>query len=144
MGDRVITRVNTPHVSNRERWEVTAIDSARREVGLQRIGGDERRVALRSRYLDFTTPSGEPSLQHAYAISAYAAEGGSQLNCAKFHCSHGGERYESGRRKEHRSSLNYSVFPIDRGGPAEQDATPSCHRPGDVGRGPALRQERKP
>ncbi len=39
----IITRVNTPQVSNRERWEVIAVD---REAGsassLQRIGGDER------------------------------------------------------------------------------------------------------
>jgi conjugative relaxase-like TrwC/TraI family protein len=74
VGDHVITRVNTPHVSNRERWEVTAADAGRREVELQRIGGDERGVVLRAEYLDHRTASGEPSLQHAYAISAYAAE----------------------------------------------------------------------
>ncbi|MEZ4588708.1 MAG: MobF family relaxase [Gemmatimonadales bacterium] len=74
VGDRVITRVNTAHVSNRERWEVSAVDARRNEIELRRIGGEERGVVLRSRYLDFTTPSGEPSLQHAYAISAYAAE----------------------------------------------------------------------
>jgi conjugative relaxase-like TrwC/TraI family protein len=74
VGDHVITRVNTPHVSNRERWEVTALDAGRREVELRRIGGDEREVVLRARYLDYSAPNGEPSLQHAYAISAYAAE----------------------------------------------------------------------
>jgi conjugative relaxase-like TrwC/TraI family protein len=73
-GDRVITRVNTSDVSNRERWEITSVDAGRREVELTRIGGEERSVLLRARYLDFHTPSGEPSLQHAYAISAYAAE----------------------------------------------------------------------
>jgi len=74
IGDHVITRVNTPHVSNRERWEVTAVEAERREIELRRIGGDERAVVLRSQYLDYRTPSGDPSLQHAYAISAYAAE----------------------------------------------------------------------
>jgi conjugative relaxase-like TrwC/TraI family protein len=74
VGDHVITRANTPHVSNRERWEVTAVGAARREVELQRIGGDERGVVLRAEYLDYRTANGEPSLQHAYAISAYAAE----------------------------------------------------------------------
>lgn len=74
VGDQVITRVNTPHVSNRERWEVAAVHADRREIELQRIGGDERVVVLRAQYLDYRTPSGEPSLQHAYAISAYAAE----------------------------------------------------------------------
>lgn len=74
IGDHVITRVNTPHVSNRERWELTALDAGRREIELRRIGGDERVVVLRSEYLEYRTPSGEPSLQHAYAISAYAAE----------------------------------------------------------------------
>lgn len=74
VGDYVITRVNTPHVSNRERWQVSAVDAERREVALRRIGGDERAVVLAERYLDSRTPSGEPPLQHAYAISAYAAE----------------------------------------------------------------------
>jgi len=74
VGDRVITRVNTPDVSNRERWEVTALDAARRQIELRRIGGDERAVVLRSQYLDYRTPGGEPSLQYAYAISAYTAE----------------------------------------------------------------------
>lgn len=73
-GDHVITRVNTPHVSNRERWEVAKVDAGRREIELQRIGGDGRAVVLRAQYLDYRTSSGEPSLQHAYAISAYAAE----------------------------------------------------------------------
>jgi len=74
VGDHVITRVNTPDVSNRERWEVSALDAERREIELARIGGDERAVVLRSAYLDYRTTSGEPSLQHGYAISAYAAE----------------------------------------------------------------------
>jgi conjugative relaxase-like TrwC/TraI family protein len=74
VGDRVITRLNTPHVSNRERWEVSAIDAERCEVELRRVGGDERAVVLGPEYLDSRTPSGEPPLQHAYAISAYAAE----------------------------------------------------------------------
>ncbi len=74
VGDRVLTRVNTPHVSNRERWEITALDPRSREIHLRRIGGDGREVALRAPYLDRRTPSGEASLQHAYAISAYAAE----------------------------------------------------------------------
>ena len=74
VGDHVLTRVNTRDVSNRERWEVIAIDARRQEIALQRIGGDRRCVALRPSYLGFTTPSGDPSLQHAYAISTYGAE----------------------------------------------------------------------
>lgn len=74
VGDRVITRVNTPRLSNRERWEVVAVEEHRRRVELSRVGGDGRTVTLDADYLGRRTPSGEPALQHAYAMSAYATE----------------------------------------------------------------------
>ncbi|HVC06801.1 MAG TPA: MobF family relaxase [Solirubrobacterales bacterium] len=73
-GDRVLTRINTPEVSNRERWEVIAVDHGRHSVDLRRVGGDERRVILDPDYLQRRTPSGEPAIQHAYALTTYATE----------------------------------------------------------------------
>jgi AAA domain len=74
VGDQVLTRINTQEVSNRERWQVTALDLDRGEVGLQRIGGDERSVTLGPDYLGRQTEGGEPALQHAYAMTIYATE----------------------------------------------------------------------
>jgi conjugative relaxase-like TrwC/TraI family protein len=74
VGDRVLTRLNTQEVSNRERWQVTALDLDRGEVELQRIGGDEHSVTLGPEYLGRQTESGEPALQHAYAMTIYATE----------------------------------------------------------------------
>jgi conjugative relaxase-like TrwC/TraI family protein len=74
LGDRVITRVNTPDVSNRERWEVTGVDATETHLMLQRIGGDERAVVLGPGYLERRTDSGEPSVQHAYALTTYATQ----------------------------------------------------------------------
>ena len=74
VGDRVLTRVNTHEVSNRERWEVIGVDQGGCSVELQRIGGDERVVSLDADYLERHTPSGEPALQHAYAMTTYATE----------------------------------------------------------------------
>ena len=74
LGERLITRINTPEVSNRERWAVIVVDQARQSVELQRVGGDERRVTLDRDYLDRRTPSGEPAIQHAYALTTYATE----------------------------------------------------------------------
>ena len=73
-GDRVITRVNTAEVSNRERWEVLAVDREARTMELARIGGDERTVALGADYLGRRTPGEEPAIQHAYALTTYATE----------------------------------------------------------------------
>lgn len=73
-GDRVITRINTAEVSNRERWEVLAVDREARTMELVRIGGDERTVALAPDYLARRTPSEEPAIQHAYALTTYATE----------------------------------------------------------------------
>ncbi len=74
IGDRVVTRINTPEVSNRERWAVIAVDQERQCVELQRVGGDERSVILDRDYLERRTPSGEPAIQHAYALTTYATE----------------------------------------------------------------------
>jgi hypothetical protein len=73
-GDRVITRINTAEVSNRERWEVIAVDRGAQQMELARIGGDERTVALGSDYLGRRTPNDEPAIQHAYALTTYATE----------------------------------------------------------------------
>ena len=51
VGDRVMTRINTTQVSNRERWQVTAIDAESETIELQRIGGDGRSVSLGPDYL---------------------------------------------------------------------------------------------
>jgi len=74
VGERVITRVNSPEVSNRERWQVIGVDDAREHVMLQRIGGGERSVVLGPRYLERRTESGEPAIQHAYALTTYATQ----------------------------------------------------------------------
>jgi conjugative relaxase-like TrwC/TraI family protein len=74
VGDSVITRINTPQVSNRERFEVTALDLERGEVELQRIGGDGRSVTLGPDRLARQTEGGDPALQHAYAMTIYATE----------------------------------------------------------------------
>ena len=73
-GDRIITRINTAAVSNRERWEVVAVDREAQSMELARIGGDERAVTLGSDYLSRRTPSEEPAIQHAYALTTFATE----------------------------------------------------------------------
>ncbi|HKT82872.1 MAG TPA: MobF family relaxase, partial [Solirubrobacterales bacterium] len=74
VGDRVMTRVNNRDVSNRERWEVTAIDAAEEHLMLRRIGGDGRTVILTPTYLDRRTDSGEAPVQHAWAMTTYATQ----------------------------------------------------------------------
>jgi conjugative relaxase-like TrwC/TraI family protein len=74
LGDRAITRVNSSEVSNRERWEVIGVDAAQEHLMLHRVGGDERQVILGPRYLERRTDSGEPALQHAYALTTYATQ----------------------------------------------------------------------
>ena len=73
-GDHLITRVNTHHVSNRERWRLISVDSDAGSLEVERIGGDSRRLRLGSDYLERRTPNGEPAIQHAYALTAYATE----------------------------------------------------------------------
>ncbi len=73
-GDRVQTRVNAKGIDNRERWDVLAVDAAARTIKLRRIGGDERTVVLGPRYLERRTRQGEPSLQHAYAVTKFGAQ----------------------------------------------------------------------
>jgi conjugative relaxase-like TrwC/TraI family protein len=76
-GDQVITRVNdrAGGIYNRERWEVAQVDAERGRVVLEGID-QARRVEVGRDYLDRTTLGGEaPALQHAYAVTAYCAQG---------------------------------------------------------------------
>jgi conjugative relaxase-like TrwC/TraI family protein len=74
VGDRVVTRINTPEVSNRERWEIVGVDQAKEHLYLQRIGAEGQGVRLDRRYLEQVTPSREPAIQHAYALTTYSTE----------------------------------------------------------------------
>lgn len=74
VGDRVVTRVNTSRVSNRERWDVVGVDAANRQVYLRHLGIEGRGVRLDDNYLSRTTKSGEAALQHAYALTTYTTE----------------------------------------------------------------------
>lgn len=73
-GDRVLTRINTREVDNRERWDVISVNPLTRSLKLRCVGGDERVVKLGRDYLQRTTPNQEPALQHAYAITKFGAE----------------------------------------------------------------------
>jgi conjugative relaxase-like TrwC/TraI family protein len=75
VGDRVMTRVNTPEVSNRERWEVIGVDRGERSLTLRRLGGEEGGAILSEEYLNRSTPDGDPAIEHAYAMTTYAAQG---------------------------------------------------------------------
>ncbi|HET8565474.1 MAG TPA: MobF family relaxase [Solirubrobacterales bacterium] len=74
VGDRIITRINTPEVSNRERWEIVGVDQAKHHLYLQRLGAEGDGVRLDRRYLEKVTPSREPAIQHAYALTTYSTE----------------------------------------------------------------------
>jgi conjugative relaxase-like TrwC/TraI family protein len=74
LGDRVVTRVNTAQVSNRERWDVVGVDPARGELHLRDLAEPGRGVTLDRRYLDRVTKAGEPAIQHAYALTTYTTE----------------------------------------------------------------------
>ena len=74
IGDRVLTRVNTPEVSNRERWEVVGVDRAEGSLTVRRLGREGPGALLGRRYLERTTPEGGPAIEHAYAITTYAAQ----------------------------------------------------------------------
>jgi conjugative relaxase-like TrwC/TraI family protein len=75
VGDRIMTRVNTPQVSNRERWEVIGVDRARRSLTVRRLGGEDGGAILEAKYLRATSPEGAPAIEHAYALTTYAAQG---------------------------------------------------------------------
>jgi len=75
VGERVMTRVNTPEVSNRERWEVIGVDRGEGSLTLRRLGGEEGGAILEGEYLRRTTPDGDAAIQHAYALTTYAAQG---------------------------------------------------------------------
>jgi conjugative relaxase-like TrwC/TraI family protein len=75
VGDRVMTRVNTPEVSNRERWEVIGLDPSEHSITVRRLGGEEGGAVLGRPYLERATPEGGPAIEHAYALTTYAAQG---------------------------------------------------------------------
>jgi conjugative relaxase-like TrwC/TraI family protein len=75
VGDRVMTRVNTAQVSNRERWEVIGVDRSRGSLTVRRLGGEDGGAVLGAEYLRKTTPEGAPAIEHAYALTTYAAQG---------------------------------------------------------------------
>lgn len=72
-GEQLVTRINTSAVSNRERWQLVAVDPDG-GAELARIGGDGRRVRLGALELRSLSHSGAPAIEHAYAITAYSAE----------------------------------------------------------------------
>ncbi len=74
VGDRIITRVNTREVSNRERWDVIDVDAAQGRLLLRRVGEAEQGAILDRSYLERRTQNGEPPVQHAYAITTYASQ----------------------------------------------------------------------
>ncbi len=74
-GDHVLTRINSAEVANRERWEVSAADSAARTVELRNLGGDGRVVTLDAAYLDRRTADGAPALEYGYALTSFGAQG---------------------------------------------------------------------
>jgi conjugative relaxase-like TrwC/TraI family protein len=74
IGDRIITRVNSPAVSNRQRWEVVAVDASETHLKVRALGGEHQTVVLSPRYLGRRTDNGEPAVQHAYALTTYATE----------------------------------------------------------------------
>ncbi|HJZ38299.1 MAG TPA: AAA family ATPase, partial [Solirubrobacterales bacterium] len=75
VGDVVMTRVNVPEVSNRERWRIVAVDRRAGSVDAMKIGAPGSGATLSEDYLRRTTPGGAPALEHAYAITTYAAQG---------------------------------------------------------------------
>ena len=75
VGDRIMTRVNTAQVSNRERWEVIGVDPSRGSLTVRRLGGEPGGAILEAKYLRSTTPEGAPAIEHAYALTTYAAQG---------------------------------------------------------------------
>ncbi len=74
-GDRVQTRINREGVSNRERWDVLDADAAARTLRLRRVGGDGHVVTLGPKYLNRLRDDGGPSLEYAYAMTNYGAQG---------------------------------------------------------------------
>jgi conjugative relaxase-like TrwC/TraI family protein len=74
VGDRLVTRVNTSKVSNRERWDVVAVDVERQQLYLRSLRDETHGVALDRDYLDRQTQTGEPAIQHAYALTTYTTQ----------------------------------------------------------------------
>lgn len=75
VGDVVMTRVNVPEVSNRERWRIVAVDGDAGSVDVVKFGAPRVGATLTAEYLRRTARDGAPALEHAYAITTYAAQG---------------------------------------------------------------------
>ena len=74
VGDRLVTRVNSRAVSNRERWEVIGVDASETHLKLRRLGGDERVIITAPSYLEKRTDRNEPAVLNANALTTYATE----------------------------------------------------------------------
>jgi conjugative relaxase-like TrwC/TraI family protein len=74
VGDRVVTRINTSRVDNRERWDVVGVDQAKHHIYLQHLSVEGRGVRLDRNYLSRTTKAGDPAIQHAYALTTYTTQ----------------------------------------------------------------------
>jgi conjugative relaxase-like TrwC/TraI family protein len=74
VGDRIVTRLNTSKVSNRERWDVVAVDAKKQQLYLRSLRDDAHGLALDRNYLDRKTQTGEPAIQHAYALTTYTTQ----------------------------------------------------------------------
>ena len=74
VGDRILVKRNDNRcdVRNGDRGVVTAIDS---NAGALLVRFGNRSAMLDSRFLSQPTQSGRPTLEHGYAITAYAAQG---------------------------------------------------------------------
>jgi conjugative relaxase-like TrwC/TraI family protein len=75
VGDVVMSRVNVPEVSNRERWRIVSVDRAAGSVDVMKIGARTVGATLEAEYLGRTTPGGASALEHAHAVTTYAAQG---------------------------------------------------------------------
>jgi conjugative relaxase-like TrwC/TraI family protein len=75
VGDVVMTRVNASEASNRERWVVIGVDHFEGAIGVVKISAPDVGATLSKTYLEKTTANGGPALEHAYAMTTYAAQG---------------------------------------------------------------------
>jgi conjugative relaxase-like TrwC/TraI family protein len=75
VGDVVMTRVNAPEVSNRERWRIVSVDPRAGSVDATKIGAPAIGVTLEDEYLRRRARDGAPALEHAAATTTYAAQG---------------------------------------------------------------------
>jgi conjugative relaxase-like TrwC/TraI family protein len=74
VGDQVVLKLNDKRINvrNGERGTISHIDHTRKALEV-RLG--DRNVLLPREYLERRTASGDPTIQHGYAITAYIAQG---------------------------------------------------------------------